>query len=209
MDLDVFDDVARQAADGSSRRSLVRAGLGALGLTGLGLAALASDADAGGKGKGKNKGKKKKRCKGERPNKCGQGCCPANYPNCCEWAGEPNPAFAFSCAPSNNVCCPVSQGGGSCEAGEKCCPPTLTNQFGSCAEAADVCCPANSKGSSCPASAPVCCDFDCCPTGSVCAVNGACSGDFNLEGECCVPDNSRTGSVSKSRGTPRFVLPVR
>jgi len=70
MDLDVFDAVARHPTDGSSRRQLVRASLGALGLTGRGLAVSA------GKAGGKKKRKKKKRCKAERPERCGKGCCP-------------------------------------------------------------------------------------------------------------------------------------
>ena len=200
MDLDVFDDVARQAAEGSSRRSLVRAGLGALGLTGLGLVALSADADAGGKGKGKKKGKKKKRCKAERPITCGSGCCPSQYPQCCESASDPNQATRFDCNPSTYTCCSVSLGGGSCPPNTKCCGPTAAedNEFGTCAPTAATCCPASSKG-------------DWCPAGETCVdSSGNCPAGTTESGfGCCEPDGGSGRTGTRSGGAERFRMKAR
>ena len=213
MDLDVFDDVARQAADGSSRRSLVRAGLGALGLTGLGLLTTPDDAAAK-----KKKGKKKKRCKGERPVTCGQGCCPSQYPNCCESASDPNAATRNSCNPASYTCCSISLGGGSCPPNTKCCGPTAAefNEFGSCAPTSAVCCPADTKTDWCTTEFPVCCIDDCCLSGEVCAdAEGNCpAGTSQTSPGCCELDAaprsaSRAARADRSGGAQRFRMKAR
>ena len=197
MDLDVFDDVARQAAVGSSRRSLVRAGLGALGLTGLGLATLSADADAGGKGKGKKKkGKKAKRCKSDRPVKCGPGCCPSSYPNCCEYADNPNPETRFECNPANYTCCQTGQG--SCPPNTKCCGPTAGSFNGSCAPTAATCCPASSQGEWCEAG-------ETCSDGNGDCPDGTSSSGFG----CCAPDGGSARSAGRAGGAERFRMPAR
>jgi hypothetical protein len=196
MDHDVFDNVARQAAGGSSRRGLVRAGLGALGLTGLGLLTI-DETDA----KNKKRNRNKKRCKGDRPLKCGKGCCPAEFPNCCEFTQQANVSVAFSCTPPSFTCCSVTTGGGACPAGATCCPPTQNPRavYGGCAAAGETCCPANSTGIACPA-------------GALCSVNNACpvGYTFDFVPGCCIPDVAgRVASESRSRSTPRFIMKAR
>lgn len=213
MDGEHFDGVVRHAFSGANRRSVVRAGLGALGITSLGLLASDDNAEAG-----KKKKKKKKRCKGERPNKCGQGCCPAQYPQCCESAGDPNPATRNSCNPASYTCCSVSQGGGSCPADTKCCGPTAAtfNPFGSCAPTDALCCPADTKMDWCTTELPVCCDDACCLTGEVCAAaNGDCpAGTTETAFGCCEPDGAgrvapRAAHADRTGGAQRFRMKAR
>ena len=161
-----------------------RAGLGSLGLAGLGLLVAGSDVDA--KKKKKKKKKKPARCTSTRPITCGPGCCPSSLPTCCESGYEPNPDLAYSCNPTNVQCCPAELGGGTCLKTQTCCGPTL-DSYGDCADPDEVCCPANSYGDTCPKTAPVCCQFDCCPTGNVCPTNGVCPSGFTLNGDCCEP----------------------
>lgn len=200
MESQQFDTLARRVVNASSRRGVVQAGVGALAAVALAAFGGGQLDEAEAKGNHhhrhhhKKKRKKNRRCPSTRPVTCGPGCCPSEFPQCCEDADEPNPDFAFECAPSTANCCPVSQGGGFCVGAEsKCCPPTSQAPFGNCAEQAGTCCPSELGGFTCPAVEPVCClnnpndPFSgfCCPAGQSCGPNFS-----------CVPAAGSTGTAS-------------
>jgi hypothetical protein len=214
LDGNAFDSVVREAVSGTSRRGLVRAGLGGLGLSGLGLLMAKNDGAAS----SKKRRKKKKRCKSDRPVKCGGGCCPSQYPQCCESASNPDPSTRYSCNPTSYTCCSTADGGGSCPTDTKCCPPTamVGNEFGSCAPKADsVCCPANTLYDWCPTDLPICCNQDCCADGEACCdAEGNCPDGFECVGDCCVIVAGLAGRRAGARsqqphGRSRFVMPAR
>lgn len=218
MDGETFDALIRRATDGATRRGVVQFGLGALlsgsvVLSGVGL----DDAEA--RNKKRKKRKKQKRCKGNRPVKCGNGCCPSNFSQCCENATEPvNP---FTCNPSDFTCCTLDDGGGSCPPeSPQCCPPTFLDPFGTCAGPTDVCCTSEEGSGACPEDLPVCCLIDpedpfsgnCCPEdSSCCQIDDDCgTGEVCLD-FCCIPEvlraagNAKRGSrQTKGRGAERF-----
>lgn len=215
MDGDAFDNVVRNAVSGVDRRLVVRTGLGALGAAGLGMLVAGSDGtDAK---KKRRKRKKKPRCKSDRPVVCGDGCCPSQYPQCCESASDPNPANRYSCNPPSYTCCTTAEGGGSCSSDAKCCSPTAMpgNEFGSCApKTSSVCCPANTFFDWCPTDFPTCCREDCCAAGeSCCDAGGNCPDGFECLGDCCIAvarlAERHAARSSRERGSARFVMKAR
>ncbi len=187
MESKKFDILVRDTFEVASRRSVVQVGVGALAASALVTLGLRShDAEA------KNK-KKKKRCKGNRPVKCGKGCCQSNFSQCCGDASDP--ANSRTCNPTDFTCCPLADGGGSCPTFQsQCCPPTEFEPFGSCAGDTATCCTTEQGGGACPEDRPVCCILDCCEDGATCCgPDGACPDGFvcELDGEegfCCVPE---------------------
>jgi hypothetical protein len=182
MESQQFDTLDRHVVRASSRRGMVQVGVSVLAA--IALAAFGGNQDDVSLAKGRHhkhhhKHKKnKKRCPSSLPVTCGVGCCPSEFPLCCQNATQPNPDLAFDCAPSSASCCPVSQGGGYCSGIEsKCCAPTTQEPFGNCTEPAGTCCSSALGGFTCPASEPVCCPPNpssdpfssyCCPAGQTC-----------------------------------------
>jgi hypothetical protein len=191
-----FDELVRGTFSGASRRGVMRASAGAFAATALAILGHApNDVDA------KKKKKKKKRCKGNRPVKCGNGCCPSNFSQCCDNASEPT--NSFTCNPSDFTCCSLDDGGGSCPSFlPQCCPPTIVDPFGTCALETDVCCTSEQGGGSCTEDLPTCCLFNCCEEGvECCGPEGSCPDGFvceGEEGECCVPEPLTTVAGKKS-----------
>lgn len=217
VDGDAFDSVVRDAVSAGSRRQVVRTGLGGLGLASLGLLTAGSEG-AEAKKKRRKKKKKKQRCTSDRPVACGNGCCPSQYPQCCESASNPNPDTRNSCNPPTFTCCTAADGGGSCPTDTKCCPPTamVGNEFGSCApKTGTVCCPANTLFDWCPSDLPTCCDADCCAADETCCdAGGNCPDGFECLGSCCIAVarvSQRQAATRKGRGTGggRFVMSAR
>jgi hypothetical protein len=215
LDGDAFDGVVRDVVAGTSRRQLVHTGLGGLGLLGLGSLISGGDrADARRKRRRKKK-KKKDRCTSDRPVVCGEGCCPAQYPQCCESASNPNQATRYSCNPPSYTCCTTAEGGGSCPTDAKCCPPTAMpgNEFGSCApKSGSVCCPANTLYDWCPTDFPTCCNEDCCADSETCCdAGGNCPDGFECLGNCCVAvgalaERRTAARLRRGSGEARFTL---
>jgi hypothetical protein len=211
MESERFDELIRGAFAGATRRGVVRVGAGALAASAVAtLGRGPSEVDAK---KKKKKRKKKKRCSGNRPVKCGNGCCPSNFSQCCENASEPvNP---FTCNPSDFTCCSLEDGGGSCPSfASQCCPPTILDPFGTCALETDVCCTSVQGGGFCEADFPVCCPFDpedpsfgsyCCGEGETCClIDEDCEGsDVCDEFGCCVPEVLLTSGAAERRGKHR------
>jgi hypothetical protein len=209
-----FDALIRQTYAAATRRGVVRVGLGALAASALGTLGPVLDADAK-----KKKKHKKKRCKGERPVKCGNGCCPSVFSQCCEDATEPT--NFFTCNPADFTCCPVEDGGGSCPSFlPQCCPPTIFDPFGTCALETDVCCTSDTGSGTCPQEFPVCCLIDpedpesgnCCGAGQTCCqIDDDCQGTDVCDSNCCVPEvavtaagMSRSAKGSRKGGVERF-----
>jgi hypothetical protein len=212
-----FDELIRGAFSGATRRGVVRVAAGALAASALATFGRSlSEVDA----KKKKKRKKKKRCSGNRPVKCGNGCCPNNFSQCCENASEPvNP---FTCNPTDFTCCSLEDGGGSCPPfSPQCCPPTILDPFGTCALETDVCCTSETGSTFCPEDLPVCCLIDpedpfsgnCCAEGETCCLDDEdCEGtDICADFNCCVPEvlvtsgvADRQGKRRKGRSTERF-----
>jgi hypothetical protein len=216
LDGDAFDSLSRNVVSGASRRDLVRISLGGLGLAGLGLLITGGD-DVDAKKRRKKK-KKKARCKSDRPVVCGEGCCPSQYPQCCESASNPNQATRYTCNPPSYTCCSAAEGGGSCPTDAKCCPPTAMpgNEFGSCAPKAEaVCCPANTLYDWCQTDFPVCCNEDCCLADETCCdAQGSCPDGFECLGDCCVAlealaERTVAARSHRASGGARFVESAR
>jgi hypothetical protein len=217
MESERFDELIRGAFAGATRRGVVRVGAGALAASALATFGRgSSEVDA----RKKKKRKKKKRCSGNRPVKCGNGCCPSNFSQCCENASEPvNP---FTCNPSDFTCCSLEDGGGSCPPfSPQCCPPTIIDPFGTCALETDVCCTSETGSTFCPEDLPVCCLIDpedpfsgnCCAEGETCCLDDEdCEGtDICADFNCCVQEVLVTSGAAerqskhrKGRSTERF-----
>lgn len=210
MESDKFDNLVRGAFEGASRRKVVRVGIGSLAASALVTMGLrAEDADAK---KKKKKKKNKVTCTGTTPVTCGAGCCATNYSLCCTNADDST--NNTTCNPPANKCCPIEQGGGSCRAGETCCPAGRDAEYGSCAGTNDVCCTTATGGGSCSKESPVCCpsnpansdDFgECCKTGETCCIGGGaacpagktCDAPTGYAG-CCVTPPVRSARHGKS-----------
>jgi hypothetical protein len=148
-----FDDVLRRAVGDGSRRGLLRAGVGALAASALGLVGLGASEDAA--AKKKKKKTQPQTCAADRPIACGDGCCTTAYPQCCD---DAQATSGKVCAPGNATCCPLAQGGGFCLPGQLCCPPTPMTPFGACCLGGNACCVTTAN----------------CPMGSIC-VGSCCS----------------------------------
>lgn len=187
MESERFDELIRTTFSGASRRGVLGVGIGAVAATAL--AILGHDPSAV-----DAKKNKKKRCPSNRPIKCGNGCCPSNFSKCCDNAAAP--VNSFTCNPSDFTCCPIEEGGGSCDPERpQCCPATDQDPFGSCAAADDTCCPSEQGGGSCSADEPICCgQIECCEEGqSCCGPDGECPPgtvcESGEEGGCCIPED--------------------
>jgi hypothetical protein len=203
MESEKFDALIRKLNADESRRGVARAGLSAVAssvLVSLGLHVDDAAAKKKKNKKKKNKGVAAAICSGARPITCGSGCCPPNFPTCCQnffFANSPD-----TCNPPGAVCCPTTGGftGGSCGGAlgddhTKCCPATPLDPFGDCAEPGATCCngtPAEGGGH-CDPPDTKCCANDCClpnqsccgPAGpGQCPVGTTCDGG---PGDCCVP----------------------
>lgn len=215
MESDKFDALVRGAFARRTRRGVMRVGIGAVAATALATFELQADADAK-----KKKKKKKRRCRGNRPVKCGKGCCPTNFSQCCEDASEPT--NFFTCNPVDFTCCSVDDGGGSCPPFlPQCCPPTILDPFGTCALESEICCPSE-VGGACSEEFPVCCLIDpedpfsgnCCAEGETCCLDDDdCQGtDVCADFFCCVPEvtvksglaGQRRNRRTRKGGTERF-----
>ena len=203
MESERFDALVRGTYEGTTRRGVVGVGVGALAASALGLIGLRSEVDA-------KKKKKKKRCKGDRPVKCGKGCCPEAYSQCCDDAFQAS--NSFTCNPPDFTCCPLDQGGGSCPSDEpQCCPATTQDPYGSCAEADATCCTSEEGGGSCPADT-VCCSnlfLSCCPgAADCCEIDDDCDVDAECIDGCCealvARSAARSGRSTKRAGVSRF-----
>lgn len=196
-----FDAMVRGTFARGTRRGVMRVGMGAVGATALAAFGLQADADA----KKKKKKKKKKRCRGDRPVKCGNGCCPSAFSQCCEDATAPT--NFYTCNPADFTCCVVDDGGGSCSPfAPQCCPPTILDPFGTCALATDICCTSEQGSLFCPEDLPVCCLVDpedplsgnCCAEGETCCLEDEdCEGtDVCADFFCCVPEVTVTSGLA-------------
>jgi hypothetical protein len=126
-----FDALVRETYEGATRRGVVGVGVGALAVSALGVLGLRGEADA-------KKKKKKKGCKGDRPVKCGGGCCSENYPQCCDDAYLTS---GKGCNPAGFTCCPLENGGGSCSPNfPLCCPAVPEAPYGYCCPTGNDCC---------------------------------------------------------------------
>jgi hypothetical protein len=141
-----------------------------------------------------------KTCTGARPVTCGEGCCPANLPLCCDSDFDPS---GKSCNSTGDGwhCCP--QGGIACGGvAPQCCPKTRGFPFGVCTSATSTCC-TDDGGGACSSDFPKCCPPTDQRRGGTCAfADGTCCdsdhGGSNCpaDTECCPspasgPDNQR------------------
>ena len=198
MESSKFDNLVRGAANGASRRGVVRVGIGALAASALATMGLRSE-DAGAK-------KKKKpvcNCTSSDPATCttqklGKGA--RNNllnSNPCAYNGSCT-AGVSGCPATCTGDRPVTCGDGCCPADfSKCCTdvenPVFTN---TCNPTSYTCCPANAGGGSCPPDEPKCCPVtqqgpfgNCVEATDVCCTTatggGACSAAFPV---CCLID---------------------
>jgi hypothetical protein len=98
---------------------------------------------------------------------CSKRCCP------------PYPTQDFKhCAPKGHECCRAAAGGGSCPAGEKCCPPNKKAPEGYCCKSSDgptVCCKPDAEHpfGYCCGQGRVCCPSGCCDPGAASAADAS------------------------------------
>ena len=203
MESEEFDRIvkaleARRAVGKGSRRNLVRASLGAVAAAVFSQCGLR---DVEGKKKRKKRRKKLsppapvEMCTGERPIACGPGCCSHLLPLCCP---DIYAVDGLACFPRNLKCCTLTEGGGACLPGQKCCPPTLESYYssGTCNEPDSTCCPSGTSGgfsSACP-SGTACCPSSlsnlrnrgCCPALLPCCnVDSDCPGAHPCGADGC------------------------
>ena len=208
MDGKIFDVLVARSFGDASRRRLLRGGLGALTVAGLGLAGLSTieDTQAAKRGRRGRRGKRGKRgpvgpsgsdgadgqtvtCASGQTI-CGPGCCSSSYPVCCDY---PPSAIGVSCNEASNTCCGTGfsnkRNGGACPTGVDCCHATSDCALGS--ECESGCCAVQCSvlGESCSTK------FDCCTheygvEGALCQANTcvSCSGDQETcsgDTDCC------------------------
>jgi hypothetical protein len=213
MESETFDAFVRSAANGGSRRTVLRAGVSTLALA-LGLVSVGGFEETEAKRRRARKQKKKKTKQGPpgprgpagppgtpiscpvgQSATCGDGCCSSLRPTCCDDAFETS---GKSCHAAADLCCPAAFGGGSCPPGTECCPLRKDGTFArSCLEPGDsrFCCPVNSGG------ACVTADEACCPPDKTNDVNRGCC----LAGEACCngPEDCAPGETCAGTGCCR------
>ena len=96
------------------------------------------------------------------------------------------------CYPKGAMCCPTATGGGACDAGGACCPPSVSFPPGTCAYPGSRCCSVASGGGLCPDSHPICCPATPQAPAGLCLVAGygCCGAETNglycpLGTTCC------------------------
>lgn len=122
------------------------------------------------------------------------------------------------CVPKTAVCCPAQEGGGYCNSGNTCCPPSPDFPKGSCAVGGQgKCCTVAEGGGFCPLTRPVCCPPTlqgsrfCAPSGYKCCTSveggGACPVGTNccpIPGEVVCPPTNYTCCPGRGVCDPEF-----
>jgi hypothetical protein len=110
---------------------------------------------------------------------------------CLPIPGSTDPEDRCAGPASVHTCCPASQGGGFCDVGEKCCPPTEQEPIGTCGDSLTaVCCDSDHGGGWCPSGATCCAGGGCEAAGvSECCPEEDGGGSCDVEFPACCPED--------------------